>query len=70
MLVPCSGYALAWVVVVWPGTARRSLVYGLLSGPVFLAFLAWFWIRVYYLPVPALMLEPVGVSGAIGRGSG
>ena len=24
--------------------------------------------RVYYLPVPALMLEPVGVMGAIGRG--
>ena len=28
----------------------------------------WFWIRVYYLPVPALMLEPVGVMGALGRG--
>ena len=36
--------------------------------PLFLAFLVWFWVRVYYLPVPALMLEPVGVFGAIGRG--
>ncbi len=36
--------------------------------PLFLAFLVWFWVRVYYLPVPALMLEPVGVLGAIGRG--
>ena len=28
----------------------------------------WFWVRVCYLPVPALMLEPVGVFGALGRG--
>ena len=35
---------------------------------VFLCTLLWFWIRVYYLPVPALMLEPVGITGAIGRG--
>jgi MFS family permease len=34
----------------------------------FLAALFWFWIRVYYLPVPALMLEPIGVTQAIGRG--
>lgn len=31
-------------------------------------FLVWFWIRVYYLPVPALMLERIGVVAAIGRG--
>ena len=36
--------------------------------PLFVAFFAWFWVRIYYLPVPALMLEPVGVFGAIGRG--
>ena len=30
--------------------------------------LVWFWIRVYYLPVPALMLEPIGVFQALGRG--
>ena len=35
---------------------------------VFLAALFWFWIRVYYLPVPALMLEPVGVFSSLGRG--
>ncbi len=33
-----------------------------------MAFVVWFWVRIYYLPVPALMLEPVGVFGAIGRG--
>jgi hypothetical protein len=62
-------YALTWVPVVlasdgWQGPT----VYGLVSVPLFLAFLVWFWVRVYYLPVPALMLEPVGVLGAIGRG--
>ena len=31
-------------------------------------FMVWFWVRIYYLPVPALMLEPVGVFGAIARG--
>ncbi|MEZ5193390.1 MAG: hypothetical protein R2734_13405 [Nocardioides sp.] len=43
-------------------------LYGILSFFGFLVVLAWFWIRVYYLPVPALMLEDVGVFRAIGRG--
>jgi hypothetical protein len=69
MLVGLLGfYALTWVAVVLAGAGAAMLVYGLLSVPIFLAFLGWFWIRVYYLPVPALMLEPVGVTGAIGRG--
>ena len=33
-----------------------------------MAALWWFWIRLYYLPVPALMLEDVGIFGAIERG--
>ena len=28
----------------------------------------WFWIRVYYLPGARLMLEPIGVFAALGRG--
>ena len=44
------------------------VVFGLLSVPAFFAFLLWFWIRLYYLPVPALMLEGVGIFGAIERG--
>jgi len=35
---------------------------------LFLCALAWFWIRVYYLPVPALMLEPIGIFQSLGRG--
>ena len=62
-------YALSWVLVVVIATSWQvPLVYGLLSVPSFVAFLIWFWVRVYYLPVPALMLEPIGVFGALGRG--
>lgn len=44
------------------------VLYGLASAVGFAALMLWFWIRVYYLPVPALMLEPVGVFGAVSRG--
>ena len=62
-------YALTWVPVVMLTTETwQVVVYALLSVPPFLAFMCWFWIRVYYLPVPALMLEDVGVLGALRRG--
>jgi hypothetical protein len=62
-------YALTWVpVVVLATEGWQVAVYGVVTVPLFLGFLGWFWVRVYYLPVPALMLEPVGVWGAIGRG--
>ncbi len=62
-------YVLSWVVVVMTASDWQvPVVYGLLSVPLFGAFFVWFWVRVYYLPVPALMLEPIGVFGAIGRG--
>ncbi len=62
-------YALSWVPVVRASSSwQEPTVYGLVSIPLFLAFMVWFWVRVYYLPVPALMLEPVGVLGAIRRG--
>ena len=62
-------YVLAWVVVIalspnpWP-----VVVWGLVSVPAFIALCCWLWIRLYYLPVPPLMLEDVGVFGALGRG--
>jgi hypothetical protein len=61
-------YALTWLPVVLGGELAVMVSYGLVTGPLFVALLVWSWIRVYYLPVPALMLEPVGVTGAIGRG--
>ena len=64
-----AGYALTWVpVVMLTSETWQVVVYGLLSVPLFLAFMCWFWIRFYYLPVPALMLEDVGVLGALRRG--
>ena len=45
------------------------VLYAVLSGLfVLLPAELWFWIRIYYLPAPALMLEPIGVLDAIGRG--
>jgi len=63
-------YALLWVgvVVASDGSAVPIVVWGLVSVPLFVCALVWFWVRVYYLPVPALMLEDVGVLGAVGRG--
>lgn len=62
-------YVLTWVAVALTADGwQLPVVYGLVSVPLFIAFLLWFWVRVYYLPVPALMLEPNGVFGAVGRG--
>jgi hypothetical protein len=61
-------YAATWVPVVLGLGTGWTVVYGLVTVPLFLAFMCWFWVRVYYLPVPALMLEDVGIFGAIRRG--
>ena len=44
------------------------MLFVIASIPAFAAAMWWFWIRIYYLPVPALMLEDVGIFGAIERG--
>jgi hypothetical protein len=56
------------VVVASGDNVVPVVLWGLFSVPAFLCALIWFWVRVYYLPVPALMLEPVGVFGAVARG--
>ncbi|UUZ57842.1 hypothetical protein [Nocardioides sp. B-3] len=62
-------YALTRVVVAVTASGWQvPVVYGVVTVPAFIAFVLWFWVRVYYLPVPALMLEPIGVLGAVGRG--
>jgi hypothetical protein len=65
-------YVLLWIAVVVASgdNVLPVVVWGLLSVPAFLAVLVWFWVRIYYLPVPALMLEPVGIFGALRRGFG
>jgi hypothetical protein len=67
-LLALSVYVVAWVVIVMNAPTELVVVWGLVTVPVYVAFMAWFWIRVYYLPVPALMLEDIGVLGAVARG--
>jgi hypothetical protein len=61
-------YAVTWIPVVLALGVGWTVVYGVVSVPAFLCFMCWFWVRVYYLAVPPLMLEPNGVLGAIRRG--
>jgi len=63
-------YVLLWVLVAVAAGDRALpvVLWGLFSVPAFGCLMVWFWVRVYYLPVPALMLEPVGVFGSIRRG--
>lgn len=35
--------------------------------PLLIVLMIWFWIRVCYLPVPAMMIERIGVFAALGR---
>jgi hypothetical protein len=61
-------YALLWLVAVVALPVWGVVLFGVVSVPAVIAFSCWFWVRVYYLPVPALMLEGTTVTGAIGRG--
>jgi hypothetical protein len=65
-----GAYVLLWVLVVVAAGDNTVLIvlWGLFSVPAFLCGLIWFWVRVYLLPVPALMLEPTGLFGALARG--
>lgn len=56
------------IVIVVSGSTLASVLWGLASFAGCLVLMAWLWIRLMYLPVPALMLEPVGVFGAMARG--
>lgn len=69
-LLLVGAYAVLWfaVVVAASDTVWVIVLWGLLSVPAFVCLMVWFWVRVYYLPVPALMLEQVGVLGALRRG--
>lgn len=68
VVVGTVAYVAAWVVLLVYADVLVVVIWGVVSVPAFVA-LAWFvWIRCYYLPVPALMLEDVGVFGAIRRG--
>jgi len=59
--------ASAALVVVGDSTLV-SVGWFLVTIPALLVLLAWTWIRLTYLAVPALMLERTGVFAALGRG--
>jgi hypothetical protein len=63
-----AAYVVGLVVVITTSEVLFAVLFSLAWTVGFLCVLFWFWIRVYYLPVPALMLEPVGIVGALGRG--
>ncbi len=61
-------YVGLWVAVALLMPTWFVVVFGLVTVPAFLALAVWWWVRVYYLPVPALMIERTGILAAIGRG--
>lgn len=61
-------YVVLWILLVAVGSGPWLLVlWGVLTVPAFLAVCVWLWVKGYYLAVPILMLEDVGVFGAIAR---
>ena len=68
-LLLVGGYALILFAIITNSSGTGTAVVSVLvSLPLFGALMCWFWIRVYYLAVPPLILEPGGVVAAIGRG--
>lgn len=63
-----GAYVVAIALVFAFADTVLAVVVLIASIPLLLLGMWWFWIRVYYLPVPALMLERLGVFASIGRG--
>ncbi len=68
LLIGIGIYVVAWFAIASTAGTSVIVAWGIISVPAFIALLWFYWIRLVYLPVPALMLEDVGVLGAIGRG--
>jgi hypothetical protein len=54
-------------VVAFDAPLGAAIVVGLGLAAMLVVALGWFWVRVRALAVPTLMLEPVGIWGALGR---
>jgi hypothetical protein len=68
LLLILAAYVVAWVAVVAIDNLTLTIAWGAVTVPLVTCFMVWFWVRIYYLPVPALMLEQVGIFGALRRG--
>ncbi len=62
-------YLLAWVLVVRSVGLPGILLWGVFTVPLFGVLMVVFWIRLYLLAVPALLIERLGVFAAIRRGA-
>lgn len=61
-------YVMLWVVLVAAGSGALLLViWGVVTVPAFMALCVWLWMKAYYLAVPVLMLEDIGMFAAVGR---
>lgn len=69
LLVIWAGWGLLLaLVIIATESVLASVLWGIASFLGCAALMVWSWIKLFYLPVPALILEDVGVFGAIGRG--
>ena len=67
-LIVVVGLPVAFLVgVVWQLGTATAVATSFLLIPALACLMAWLWIRLAYLAVPPLMLEPIGVFGAFGR---
>ena len=69
-VVAVVGVAIALVVLVAVGFQAplgEVVLFSILVAAMLLVGYLWFWVRLRALAVPTLMLEPVGVFGALGR---
>ncbi len=60
-------YVLIFALVVTTAPTGAVVAFGIITVPALIVLMIWAWIRLAYLPVPALMLEDVGVIGALQR---
>jgi hypothetical protein len=65
--VVIAACALVIVLAVLTLPTWAAVVFALLAVPASVALVCWFYVRVCYLPAPVLILEPVGVGGALAR---
>jgi hypothetical protein len=64
-----GGYAAASVLLlVLVDSWVPALLWFVITGPLLVVLACWLWVRLTYLPVPALIIERIGVFAAIGRG--
>jgi hypothetical protein len=67
LAIGLAGGVLVVGIVVFDAPLSAAVVVGLGLAAILIVALAWFYVRVRALAVPTLMLEPVGIWGALGR---